>query len=86
VGQRLLSQVFTAFDRWNTRLPYLNLTLSLPRSPVTLVVGLSSLEVVPPAAWYSGLAQAFSSIRPLVVSLDFLTNDSISMLYLFFPI
>ena len=37
--------------------------------------GLSSLEVVSPAAWYSGLAQAFSSIRPLVDSLDFLTDD-----------
>ena len=50
------------------------------RSQLSLPVGaggfgLSSLVIVSPAAWYSALAQAFSSIRPFITSLDTLRNN-----------
>ena len=52
----------------------------MARSQLSLPVGaggfgLSSLVIVSPAAWYSALAQSFSSIRPLIPSLNILTDD-----------
>jgi len=37
--------------------------------------GLSSMRIVSPAAWYCSFAHAFTRIRPLVPSLDTLTDD-----------
>jgi len=61
-------------DTFTKRMKLPTLT-DVARSQLSLPVGaggfgLSSLVVVSPAAWYSVLAQAFSSIRPLFDSLD----------------